>query len=151
MYTPFDQYYMQQALELARHAAQQDEVPVGAVLVHEDKIIGMGWNQPIARHDPSAHAEMVALRAGGLQLENYRLLNTTLYVTLEPCAMCLGTIIHARVSRLVYGAKDPKTGMLGGALNLLDILPWSHPLTVEGGLLAAQSTELLQDFFKSRR
>ncbi|MGA2655520.1 MAG: deaminase, partial [Gammaproteobacteria bacterium] len=93
----------------------------------------------------------VALRAGGLYLENYRLLNTTLYVTLEPCAMCLGAIIHAPVSRLVYAANDPKTGMLGGALNLLDILPWSHPLTVEGGLFAEQSVALLQDFFKSRR
>jgi tRNA(adenine34) deaminase len=151
MTTQSDEQFMHQALELARHAATQNEVPVGAVLVHEDKIIGMGWNQPIARHDPSAHAEMVALRAGGIYLENYRLLNTTLYVTLEPCAMCLGTIIHARVERLVYGARDPKTGMLGGALNLLDILPWSHSLTIEGGVLAAQSTELLQDFFKSRR
>jgi tRNA(adenine34) deaminase len=124
---------------------------VGAVLVHNEQMIAAGWNQPIARHDPSAHAEMVALRAGGIQLENYRLLNTTLYVTLEPCAMCLGAIIHARVARLVFGAKDPKTGMLGGALNLLEILPWSHPLTVEGGLLAKESTALLQDFFKARR
>lgn len=151
MTTSIDEQFMSQALELARHAAKQNEVPVGAVLVHDDKIIAMGWNQPIARHDPSAHAEMIALRAGGIYLENYRLLNTTLYVTLEPCAMCLGAIIHARVARLVYGAHDPKTGMLGGALNLLDILPWTHPLTIQGGVLAAQSTELLQDFFKSRR
>ncbi|MFA6037850.1 MAG: tRNA adenosine(34) deaminase TadA [Legionellales bacterium] len=151
MTTQFDEQFMSQALELARHAAKQNEVPVGAVLVHDDKIIAMGWNQPIARHDPSAHAEMVALRAGGIYLENYRLLNTTLYVTLEPCAMCLGAIIHARVTRLVYGAHDPKTGMLGGALNLLDILPWTHPLTIQGGVLAAQSKELLQDFFRQRR
>ena len=151
MPTTLDQQYMRQALELAQYAAKLEEVPVGAVLVHEDKVIGMGWNQPIMRHDPSAHAEMVALRAGGLQLENYRLLNTTLYVTLEPCAMCLGAIIHARVARLVYAARDPKTGMLGGALNLLEILPWSHPLTVEGGLCAIESTQLLQDFFKARR
>jgi tRNA(adenine34) deaminase len=151
MTTSIDQQFMQRALELAQHAAMQNEVPVGAVLVHDDKMIAAGWNQPIARHDPSAHAEMVALRAGGLHLENYRLLNTTLYVTLEPCAMCLGAIIHARVARLVYGANDPKTGMLGGALNLLDILPWSHPLSIEGGVLASQSTALLQDFFRSRR
>lgn len=151
MTTALDQQFMQRSLELAQYAATQNEVPVGAVLVHDNKIIGAGWNQPIARHDPSAHAEMIALRAGGLFLENYRLLNTTLYVTLEPCAMCLGAIIHARVSRLVFGANDPKTGMLGGALNLLDILPWSHPLIIEGGLLADQSVALLQDFFKSRR
>lgn len=151
MTSALDQQMMQQALALAQHAATQDEVPVGAVLVHHEQIIGAGWNQPIARHDPSAHAEMLALRAGAIHLENYRLLNTTLYVTLEPCAMCLGAIIHARIARLVYGAPDPKTGMLGGALNLLDILPWSHPLTVEGGLLAAQSITLLQDFFKARR
>lgn len=142
---------MQQALELAKHAASKDEVPVGAILVHNEQIIGAGWNQPIACHDPSAHAEMLALRQGALNLRNYRLLNTTLYVTLEPCAMCLGAIIHARIARLVFGARDPKTGMLGGALNLLDILPWSHPLQVEGGILAAESVTLLQDFFKARR
>jgi tRNA(adenine34) deaminase len=149
--TALDEQFMQQALQLAQHAAMQNEVPVGAVLIKDQEIIGIGWNQPINTHDPCAHAEIVALRNGAKRLENYRLLETTLYVTLEPCLMCLGAIMHARVERVVFAAPDPKTGALGGAFNMLEILPWNHRIIIEGGLLAPHSTELLQNFFRSRR
>ena len=143
---------MQRALELARQAEAQGEVPVGAVLVGDGKIIGEGFNQPIGRHDPTAHAEIMALRAAGEALRNYRLTNSTLYVTLEPCPMCAGAIVHARVARVVYGASDPRTGAAG---SVFDLLPsdqrFNHRTECEGGVLADEASELLRDFFRDRR
>jgi tRNA(adenine34) deaminase len=146
-----DEHFMRRALELARKAEAQGEVPVGAVVANDGVVIAEGWNQPISTHDPSAHAEMVALRAAGKSLNNYRLPGTTLYVTLEPCAMCAGAIIHARVERLVYGAADPKTGAAGSVFSLLDDPRHNHRVQIEGGLLAEESSALLQEFFRTRR
>ena len=146
-----DEFYMRRALELAREAEQAGEVPVGAVLVKDGRIIAESFNQPIAQHDPSAHAEILALRRAGAQLCNYRLVDTTLYVTLEPCAMCVGALIHARVGRIVYGAVDPKTGALGGANDLLAAMPHNHVPAVTGKVMAAECAALLQSFFKQRR
>jgi tRNA(adenine34) deaminase len=146
-----DEAYMRRALELAHEAAAAGEVPVGAVLVKDGRIIAESFNQPIAQHDPSAHAEILALRQAGVQLRNYRLVDTTLYVTLEPCTMCVGALIHARVARLVYGAVDPKTGALGGAGNLLSSTLHNHLPEVTGKVLAAECGSLLQSFFKQRR
>ncbi|MCU7958582.1 MAG: tRNA adenosine(34) deaminase TadA [gamma proteobacterium symbiont of Bathyaustriella thionipta] len=143
---------MEQALRLAQRAWQAGEVPVGALLVHQDEVVGQGWNQPIRRHDPSAHAEIMALRAAGLQRQNYRLAACTLYVTLEPCIMCAGAIIHARLARVVYGASDPKGGAAG---SLFKLLPpderFNHRLAVKGGVMAAECSALLSGFFKQRR
>ncbi len=146
-----DFYFMRQALALAEAAAQCGEVPVGAVLVHEGRVIGCGSNRPIASHDPSAHAEIVALREGARRLDNYRLLNCTLYVTLEPCIMCAGAIIHARIQRLVYGTRDPKTGAAGSVFDIFGSGRVNHVVAVEGGLLAEESAALLKAFFKTRR
>jgi tRNA(adenine34) deaminase len=146
-----DEHWMMRALELARDAEALGEVPVGAVIVKDDQIIAEGFNQPIASHDASSHAEINALRAAGEALDNYRLLDTTLYVTLEPCIMCVGAMIHARVSRVVYGASDPKTGALGGAFNLLDAMHHNHVFEVTGAVLADECSALLQAFFKARR
>ncbi|MFI4954409.1 MAG: tRNA adenosine(34) deaminase TadA [Gammaproteobacteria bacterium] len=143
--------WMQTALQLAQRAEAQDEVPVGAVLVHEGEIIGQGWNQVISLHDPSAHAEIMALRDAGQRIQNYRLLNTTLYVTLEPCAMCVGALIHARVKHVVFGAPDPKTGALGGAVNTLELPHWNHRLEYTGNVLAEECGKLLREFFKKKR
>ena len=147
-----DEGFMQHALELARHAEAQGEVPVGAVLVLEDEIIGEGWNQPIGRHDPSAHAEIMALRDAGRRQQNYRLPETTLYVTLEPCPMCAGAIVHARVGKVVFGASDPRSGAAG---SVFDLLPsdrgFNHLTEAEGGLLAEESAGLLRQFFRARR
>ncbi len=142
--------YMEQALTLAQHAQEQGEVPVGAILVLDDEIIGKGWNQPISSNDPTAHAEIIALREGATKLKNYRLLNTTLYVTLEPCAMCIGAMIHARIKRLVFGAHDPKTGAVESIFNLLDT-KLNHQINYQGGVLADESSELLRRFFRHRR
>ncbi len=143
---------MRRALELARHAEAQGEVPVGAVLVLGDEIVGEGWNQPISRHDPSAHAEIMALRDAGRRLGNYRLPETTLYVTLEPCPMCAGAIVHARVGKVIYAASDPRSGAAG---SVFDLLPsdqrFNHVTEAEGGLLAEESAELLRQFFRARR
>ncbi len=146
-----DVKWMRHALSLAERAAMKGEVPVGAVLVKDDQIVGEGWNQPIMGHDPTAHAEVVALRAAGQQLENYRLLDTTLYVTLEPCAMCAGAIIHARVSRVVYGAADPKGGAAGSVFDILGSDRLNHRVACEGGLLAEPCSALLSSFFTARR
>jgi tRNA(adenine34) deaminase len=146
-----DEHWMMRALELAHDAEALGEVPVGAVIVKDDQIIAEGFNQPIASHDASSHAEINALRAAGEALDNYRLLDTTLYVTLEPCIMCVGAMIHARVSRVVYGASDPKTGALGGAFNLLDAMHHNRVFEVTGGVLADECSTLLQAFFKARR
>lgn len=142
---------MWHALRLAQRAEQQGEVPVGAVLVRDERCIAEGWNQPIQLHDPSAHAEMQALRNAGLALQNYRLIDTTLYVTLEPCVMCMGAIAHARVKRLVFGAYDLKRGAVCHALQLSDAPFLNHKIDWLGGVLQANCAELLTDFFKARR
>jgi len=142
---------MRHAMALASRAESFGEVPVGAVLVKDDAILSEGWNCPIACNDPSAHAEMVALRAGGQVLQNYRLLDTTLYVTLEPCVMCMGAIVHARVKRLVFGALDPKRGAVVSALQLADVDFLNHRVEVTGEVLAAECSEQLKTFFKRRR
>jgi tRNA(adenine34) deaminase len=142
---------MRRALELARAAAAVGEVPVGAVVVREGVAIGEGANAPIAGQDPSAHAEIVALRAAARRLGNYRLGAATLYVTLEPCAMCLGAMVHARVQRLVFGAPDPKSGAVGGVVDLRETGLFNHRVEVTGGVLEADCAALLRDFFRARR
>ena len=143
--------YMRRALELARQAEQAGEVPVGAVIVRDGEIIAEGWNQPISSNDATAHAEIVAMREAGRRLDNYRLVGTTLYVTLEPCSMCVGAMIHARVSHLVYGASEPRTGALGGAYDLLNSVGHNHSFEVTSGVLEEQSRDMLRAFFRSRR
>ena len=143
--------WMQHALELAKKAEAAGEVPVGAVIVLNGELIAEGWNRPISASDPSAHAEIIALRAAGQKLENYRLLYTELYVTLEPCPMCVGAMLHARVSRVIYAASDPKTGALGGAYDLLNSVNHNHSFEVTKGVMEEQSREMLQRFFRGRR
>lgn len=142
---------MRQALALAHEAEAAGEVPVGAVLVHEGEVIAQGYNRPITSQDPSAHAEIIALREGAKILENYRLLETTLYVTLEPCVMCAGAIVHARVKRLVFGTRDPKAGAVSSVMQVLDHAALNHRVDWQGGLLANECGEVLQTFFKKRR
>lgn len=146
-----DTFWMQQALILAQQAELMGEVPVGAVVVKDQQLVGYGFNQSITQNDPSAHAEVMALRMAGKALENYRLPNTTLYVTLEPCAMCAATMVHARVSRLVYGASDFKTGAAGSAINLIDFAAFNHQLQCEPGVLQSECSSLISHFFKQRR
>ena len=146
-----DLEFMQLALVEAQKARALGEVPVGAVLVSDNQVIATGHNQPISNNDPSAHAEVAALRAAGKNLSNYRLPNTTLYVTLEPCMMCCGAIMHARISRVVYGAADAKTGCVHSVLNLFDNPQLNHHTMVEGGVLAEECAQVLKDFFKERR
>ena len=146
-----DQKWMYEALSMAEHAMDQQEVPVGAVVVFEDEVIGKGWNQPIANNDPSAHAEILALRDAANSLGNYRLLNSTLYVTLEPCVMCVGAILHSRIKRLVFGAYDSKTGAAGSVFDVLEDTRHNHLVEVQGGVLENQSVEMLQKFFRQRR
>ncbi|MEB4592868.1 tRNA adenosine(34) deaminase TadA [Candidatus Thiothrix sp. Deng01] len=147
-----DEYWMRHALTLAENAWRQGEVPVGAVVVRAGQILGEGWNQPITLHDPSAHAEMQALRVAGATTDNYRLPGATLYVTLEPCLMCVGTMLHARVERVVFGAYDPKTGAAGSAFDLLQDPRHYHKVAaVQGGVLQAECAALLQAFFRERR
>ncbi|NWA60721.1 tRNA adenosine(34) deaminase TadA [Pantoea sp. B9002] len=146
-----DEYWMRYALELAKRAWEQGEVPVGAVLVQGDKVIGEGWNRPIGQHDPTAHAEIMALRQGGKVLENYRLLDTTLYVTLEPCVMCAGAMVHSRITRLVYGAKDEKTGAAGSLLDVIGHPGMNHQIQIDYGVLAEECAGMLSDFFRMRR
>lgn len=147
----FDHEMMELALKQARMAEAEGEVPVGAVIVKDGEILAVGHNQPIGLHDPTAHAEMQVLRKAATSLGNYRLTGTTLYVTLEPCPMCIGAMVHARVSRLVYGAPDPRTGSAGSVFDLACNDALNHCISVEAGLLAEQSSSLLRDFFKSRR
>lgn len=151
MQTERDVFWMRRAMELAKQGAEAGEVPVGAVLVLDDQVIGEGFNKSIVNHDPSAHAEMQALRAGAQFLNNYRLLNTTLYVTLEPCMMCAGAMVHARIKRLAYGAHDPKAGVIVSQLQLLDQPFLNHRVAYEGGVLAEECGALLSAFFRSRR
>jgi len=142
---------MQRALALAKLAEQQGEVPVGAVLVRDGQIIGEGYNQPISQHDTSAHAEIQAIRDACSKLENYRLPDTTLYVTLEPCAMCAGAIVHARIKRVVIATNEPRAGAAGSVLNVLQHGQLNHHCAVEFGLLQEQSAKMLREFFQVRR
>tara|TARA_R110002167_G_scaffold85314_1_gene231468 strand:- start:442 stop:900 length:459 start_codon:yes stop_codon:yes gene_type:complete len=142
---------MRHALSLADNAQQQGEIPVGAVLVKDNQIIGEGWNQPISLHDPSAHAEMMAIRDAGKNMQNYRLVNSCLYVTLEPCTMCAGLLIHSRIQRLVFAASDFKTGAVGSLFDLLGDPRMNHHVEVIGGVLAQECGDKLSAFFKMRR
>ena len=142
---------MSEALALAGEAARAGEVPVGAVVVKDGRVVGRGFNQPIGGHDPTAHAEIVALREAARALGNYRLPGCELYVTLEPCAMCVGAMLHARLARVVFGARDPKTGACGSVIDLPAVEKLNHHGTFEGGLMAAECGELLRRFFAERR
>jgi tRNA(adenine34) deaminase len=148
---PADDQWMRLALELAQQAALQGEVPVGAVVVKDGEVIGRGFNRPIGSHDPSAHAEMVALREASQRLGNYRLTDCDLYVTLEPCVMCSGAIFHARIRNVVFGAADPKTGVAGSVMNLYESKSLNHHTAIRGGVMAQESATLLQSFFAARR
>ena len=145
------EYWMRLALALAQRAWAEGEVPVGAVLVHNNQVIGEGWNRPIGRHDPTAHAEIMALRQGGLVLQNYRLLDATLYVTLEPCVMCAGAMVHSRIGRVVFGARDAKTGAAGSLIDVLHHPGMNHRVEVTEGVLRDECATLLSDFFRMRR
>jgi tRNA(adenine34) deaminase len=146
-----DKIFMQAAIDLARRAAENGEVPVGAVVVKDGEIIGRGSNAPIRLQDPSAHAEILAMRDAAKNIGNYRLVDCTLYVTLEPCAMCTGAIQHARITNLIYGASDPKTGACGSVVNLMTEEKLNHHTKVKSGLLAEEAGQILSDFFKQRR
>ena len=146
-----DLAFMQAALDLAREGGSAGEVPVGAVVVQEGRIVGRGFNAPISRHDPTAHAEIMALRDAASTLGNYRLPGCTLYVTLEPCAMCSGAIMHARIARVVYGARDPKTGACGSVVDLFAEPRLNFHAEVSGGVMAEECGRLLSDFFAARR
>ena len=148
---PQDITWMSEALLLAKRARAEGEVPIGAVVVKGDKILGRGWNRNINLHDPSAHAEILAMREAGIALGNHRLVGCTLYVTLEPCPMCAGAMIHARLERIVYGADDPKAGAAGGKFDLLGNPAHNHAAIIVGGCLADDSSALLKNFFRQRR
>ena len=143
--------FMRMALDLAAQAAAAGEVPVGAVVVKDGEVIGRGFNRPVTSNDPTAHAEIVALREAAARLGNYRLPGCELYVTLEPCAMCVGAMIHARIARIVYGASDPKTGACGSIVDLPSLRQWNHHGVFEGGVLAAECGDVLKGFFAERR
>jgi tRNA(adenine34) deaminase len=149
--TEQDKIFMYAAIALAKQAAENGEVPVGAVVVKDGEIIGRGCNAPIGLHDPSAHAEILAMRDAAKNIGNYRLIDCTLYVTLEPCAMCSGAIQHARIAHLVYGASDLKTGACGSVINLMTEQKLNHHTKVKSGVLAEEAGKILSDFFKQRR
>jgi tRNA(adenine34) deaminase len=151
MQAQLDRQFMQEAIEQAKLAANAGEVPVGAVLVRDGQIVSRGFNQPIGNSDPSAHAEMIAMRAAAEAAGNYRLPGATLYVTLEPCTMCAGAMLHARIGRVVFGAQDPKTGAAGSVLNVFSEKQINHQTQVEGGILGDECGQLLREFFKERR
>lgn len=151
VFTEQDVAFMQHALMLAQNAERLGEVPVGAVLVRDGEIIGQGFNAPISRHDPTAHAEVLALRDAATSTSNYRLDNITLYVTLEPCTMCVGALVHARVTRVVFAAAEPKAGSLVSARRQLESGYYNHVFVFEGGLLADEASTMLSDFFRRRR
>lgn len=146
-----DEFYLRRTLELARQGGVAGEVPVGALVVLDNEIIGEGWNQPIGAHDPTAHAEIIALRMAARRQQNYRLGGATLYVTLEPCLMCMGAMIHARLSRLVFGAYDPKVGAASGEGAIQVSNGLNHQLEVLGGILESECAEMLRAFFRDRR
>jgi tRNA(adenine34) deaminase len=148
---PSDEFWMEEALRAAQRALEAGEVPVGAVIVHAGEIIGRGWNRNLTDSDPTAHAEIVALRQAGANLGNHRLGACELFVTIEPCAMCAGALVHSRLKRVVYGADDPKAGAIHSVLEVLNHPRLNHRTEVRGGVLAGRSAELLQSFFKSRR
>ncbi len=150
-YTPIDREWMAKALLLADQAGAAGEVPVGAVLVKDGVAIGEGWNQPISTCDPTAHAEVMALRDAASRLENYRLPETTLYVTIEPCTMCVGAILHARVGRVIYGALEPRAGAVESQLRLTDMTHYNHKVEVVGGVLAKECGQLISEFFRKKR
>ena len=152
MSTTNDAFWMSRALDLARHAeAAEGEVPVGAVLIADGKLIGEGWNRNIGASDPTAHAEVLALRDAGRRLGNYRFPGAELYVTLEPCVMCAGAIVHARIARVIYGARDPKTGAAGSVFDVLQHERHNHKVAVTEGVLAEEAGLLLTGFFRARR
>lgn len=151
MFSDHDTVWMQRAIQLAESAASCGEVPVGAVLVLDNQIIGEGFNCPISHCDPTAHAEIIALRKGAEKIDNYRLLNATLYVTLEPCIMCAGAMVHARIKHLIYGANDPKAGAIVSMAQVLDKPFLNHRIAYSGGLLAEQCGLMLSQFFQARR
>jgi tRNA(adenine34) deaminase len=142
---------MRHAMQLAATAETLGEVPVGAVLVQHDALLAEGWNRPIGEHDPTAHAEIMCLRAAGLAVSNYRLADTTLYVTLEPCLMCVGAMVHARVARVVYGAADPKSGAVDSVCRGFELPGLNHRVDARGGILAAECGDILKAFFRGRR
>jgi tRNA(adenine34) deaminase len=146
-----DEFWMEEALRCAQRALEAGEVPVGAVVVHNGRIIGRGWNQNISNCDPTAHAEVIALREAGTALGNYRLADCDLLVTIEPCAMCAGSMVHARIQRLVYGADDPKAGAVHSVMQVLNHPQLNHKIEVRSGVLAGRCAELLQSFFRDRR
>lgn len=149
--TGSDELWMEEALRSAQRALQAGEVPVGAVVICDGRIVGRGWNRNINDSDPSAHAEIIALREAGKSLGNHRLGECDLFVTIEPCAMCAGAMIHARLKRLIYGADDPKAGAIHSVMRVLNHPQLNHRMEVRGGVLAGRSAELLQEFFRKRR
>lgn len=146
-----DEYWMKEALKRAIYAKKENEIPVGAIIVQDNTIIGEGWNQSIRAHTPTAHAEILALNQAGKFCQNYRLINATLYVTLEPCIMCAGALIHSRIKRLVYGAQDSKTGAVGSFINVLTLPGINHKIETSHGVLAPTCGDLIRGFFKLRR
>jgi tRNA(adenine34) deaminase len=146
-----DELWMQEALRAAQRALDAGDVPVGAIVIHEGKIIGRGWNRNIVDSDPTAHAEVIALREAGAAIGNHRLLNCELFATIEPCAMCAGALVHARIRRLIYGADDPKAGAIHSVLNLVSNPRLNHQMEVKPGVLAGRCAEMLQSFFRLRR
>src|ERR1700694_3588333 len=146
-----DEFWMEEALRAAQQALQANEVPVGAIVVLGNKIVGRGWNRNLSDHDPSAHAEIVALRSAGAAIGNHRLIGCELFATIEPCAMCAGAMVHARLKRLVYGADDPKAGAVHSVMQVLNHPGLNHRMEVRGGVLAGRCAELLQTFFRDRR
>ena len=151
MHNDNDITHMTHALRLAEKARAMGEVPVGCVIIKDNRVIAEGWNQPIAHHDPSAHAEVMAIRAAGQSLENYRLPDTTLYVTLEPCTMCAGLMIHARIKRVVFGTSEPKTGACGSMFSVIPDDKHNHNLEVQGGILQDKCSEIIKRFFAEKR
>jgi tRNA(adenine34) deaminase len=146
-----DELWMEEALRCAKRALEADEVPIGAVVVCDGEIVGRGWNRNIGENDPTAHAEIVALREAGAKIGNYRLSSCELFVTIEPCAMCAGAVVHARIDRLIYGTDDAKAGAVRSVMQLLDYPQLNHRVQVRSGVLAGRSAELLQTFFRNRR
>jgi tRNA(adenine34) deaminase len=148
---PSDELWMEEALREAARAAAQGEVPVGAIIVRNNEIVGRGWNRNLLDIDPTAHAEIVAIRDAARAIDNYRLIDCDMYVTIEPCPMCAGALVHARLRRLVYGADDPKAGAVSSVINVLNHPGLNHAMEVRAGVLAAKSREMLQEFFGRRR